>query len=154
MRSQAGSLGTQRMHRGGWEGIKMVWEDLLNGDPISWLLEPSDPGVRYLALRDLVDRSPEDPELGEARRLAHTQGPIAAVLDQMQAAGYWVEPGPGYNPKYRSTVWAIILLAQLGASAAQDERISQACSYLMYHALTSGGQFSASGAPSGPNLRA
>jgi len=23
-------------------------------DPISWLLEPQDPGVRYLALRDLL----------------------------------------------------------------------------------------------------
>lgn len=127
----------------------MVWQELLKGDPISWLLEPNDPGVRYLALRDLVGRSTEDPELVEARRLAHTQGPIAAVLDRMQAEGYWVEPGPGYNPKYRSTVWAIILMAQLGATAAQDDRITQACAYLLDHALTSGGQFSASGAPSG-----
>jgi hypothetical protein len=33
------------------------------------------------------------------------------VVDAMADDGYWVEPGPGYNPKYRSTVWALILLA-------------------------------------------
>jgi hypothetical protein len=41
------------------------------------------------------------------------------------------------------------LLAQLGASAQQDERVAQACSYILDHTLTSSGQFSVSGAPSG-----
>jgi hypothetical protein len=67
----------------------------------------------------------------------------------MDPAGYWVEPGPGYNPKYRSTVWAVLLLAQLGASAAADARVGQACAYLLDHALTANGQFTASGTPSG-----
>jgi hypothetical protein len=67
----------------------------------------------------------------------------------MEEAGYWVEPGPGYNPKYRSTVWAIILLAQLGATVQEDARIAQACHYLLDQALTKGGQFTTSGAPSG-----
>ena len=60
-----------------------------------------------------------------------------------------MKPGPGYNPKYRSTVWSLILLAQLGASASQDERIAQACAYLLEHAFTQGGQFTLSAAPSG-----
>jgi len=64
-------------------------------------------------------------------------------------AGYWVEPGPGYLPKYRSTIWSIQLLAQLGASVEQDPRIAQACAYILDHALAPGGQFTASGAPSG-----
>jgi hypothetical protein len=67
----------------------------------------------------------------------------------MEPAGYWVEPGPGYNPKYRSTVWAIILLAQLGASIREDARLAQACTYLLDQALTQGGQFTTNGAPSG-----
>ena len=65
----------------------------------------------------------------------------------MHPEGYWVEPGPGYNPKYRSTVWSLIMLGQLGASAKYDERISCACRYLLDHALTEYGQFSASGTP-------
>jgi len=67
----------------------------------------------------------------------------------MEEEGYWVKPGPGYLPKYWSTVWAIIMLAQLGATAEQDVRISRACAYVLDHALTAGGQFTTSGAPSG-----
>jgi hypothetical protein len=127
----------------------MPWQDQLKGDSLSWLLEPASPGVRHLALRDLLDRPDDDPELRAARQAAHAEGPIATILAEMDPTGFWVEPGPGYNPKYRSTVWSLLMLAQLGASAAQDERIARACAYVLEHALTAGGQFSASGAPSG-----
>lgn len=116
---------------------------------IDWLLDPANPGVRYLALRDLVGLPAGDEELVVARQVAHTQGPIAAILDKMHPDGYWSEPGPGYNPKYFSTVWSVILLAQLGAVAALDERIQRACAYLLETGLTPHAQFSASGAPSG-----
>lgn len=118
-------------------------------DTLAWLLAPDDPGVRYLALRDLLRRPADDPELCAARRAAYANGPIAAILAEMNSAGYWAAPGPGYNPKYRSTVWSVILLAELGAAIAEDARIARACDYLLEHALTPGGQFSASGAPSG-----
>jgi hypothetical protein len=127
----------------------MSWQDQLNGDAINWLLELDSPGVRYLALRDLLNLGQDDPELIAARRSAHQAGPIAAFLAEMQAGGYWVEPGPGYYPKYRGTVWSLISLAQLGASIAQDEHIGRACSYILDHALTLNGQFSVTGAPSG-----
>lgn len=127
----------------------MSWQQQLNGDSLSWLLESKTPEVRYRALRDLLDCPETDLELSSASQAAHKSGPIATILGAMDKAGYWVEPGPGYNPKYRSTVWAVILLAQLGASANQDKRIAQACAYLLDHALTDGGQFTISGAPSG-----
>jgi hypothetical protein len=126
----------------------MSWQNQLKGDPLSWLLESGSPDVRYLALRDLVDDAKET-DLSSAREAAHQGGPIAAILDHMNENGYWAKDGPGYLPKYRSTVWALILLAQLGASATQDERIALACSYLLDHALTAGGQISMSGTPSG-----
>ena len=125
------------------------WQNQLKGDSLTWLWEAESDTVRYLALRDLLDYSETDPELAASRMLAHEHGPIPAILDEMSPAGYWIEPGPGYNPKYRSTVWAVILLAQLGASLHEDSRIAQACAYLLEHALTDGGQFSASGRPSG-----
>jgi hypothetical protein len=127
----------------------MYWQDQLKGDSLSWLLETETPEVRYLALRDLLDCAATDPELHAACNAAHKEGPIATILAEMDKAGYWVEPGPGYNPKYRSTVWSVILLAQLGASVKEDKRIAQACAYLLDHALTEGGQFTISGAPSG-----
>ena len=127
----------------------MNWKAQLKGDSLHWLLETESPGVRYLALRDLMDASTNSTELKFARQEAHEKGPIASLLAEMHPDGYWVEPGPGYRPKYRSTVWALILLAQLGASADQDERIARACEYVLANTLSSAGRFSISGAPSG-----
>lgn len=126
----------------------MSWQEQLNGDTLSWLLEKDEPGVRYLAMRDLLELAPDDADLISARELAHAEGPISMILDQMDESGYWVKAGPGYNPKYRSSVWSVILLAQLGASMALDKRIEKACQYLFENALTENGQFSVSGTPS------
>jgi hypothetical protein len=129
----------------------MSWKNQLQSDSLPWLLKSENPGVRYLAMRDLLDLPPDDKKLKAARSLAHKDGPIAEVLSHMEEGGYWVKAGPGYNPKYRSTVWALIVLAQLGASAREDKRIGQACKYLLDHALAEGGQITmtSTGAPSG-----
>ncbi len=127
----------------------MSWRDQLNADPLPWLLEPDTPSVRHLAMRDLLDLPSGDSELREARVAAHKEGAIPAILAHMDGVGYWEKPGPGYGPKYRSTVWSVITLAQLGGSASMDERIAKACEYVVTHALTEAGQFTATGAPSG-----
>ena len=127
----------------------MSWQDQLKGDSLSWLLEPESPEVRYLAMRHLLDLPPDDSQLLAARAAAHREGPIAAILAEMDEAGFWVESSSGYYPKYRGTVWSLINLAQLGASAASDERIARACAYLLDHALAPGGQFTVNGMPSG-----
>lgn len=128
----------------------MSWKNQLRSDSLPWLLESENPGVRYLAMRDLFDLSPDDRKLKSARKSAHREGPIVVVLSHMEEEGYWIKAGPGYNPKYRSTVWALILLAQLGANVNEDKRIEQACNYLLDH-MCEGGQFTTttSGAPSG-----
>ncbi|MFH2039266.1 MAG: nitrogen fixation protein NifH [Chloroflexota bacterium] len=127
----------------------MSWEEQLKGETISWLLEENEPGVRYLALRDLLDLPADDVEFVSAQKKAHTEGPIARILSEMDDSGYWVEAGPGYYPKYRGSVWSVLILAQLGASMSLDERIQHACQNLLENALTINGQFSASRAPSG-----
>ena len=127
----------------------MNWQKQLNGDSLTWLLEANSPGVRYLALRDLTDAAVDDSELLAARRVAHLEGPIDKILGKMELEGFWKKAGPGYNPKYWSTVWSIITLGQLGASVASDERIARGCAYILEHTLTSGGQFTTNGAPSG-----
>lgn len=121
----------------------------LSEDVLSWLLEPDDPGIRYLALRDLCNLPPNDPELLAARKIAHENGPIATILAAMHTDGYWEKPGHGYLPKYRSTVWSIITLAQLGAFIGEDDRIAKGCFYLLDHTLAAGDKFSATGPPSG-----
>lgn len=127
----------------------MDWRDSLKGNPLPWLLEPDSPGVRYLVMRDLLDLPAEDPELAAARRLAHEQGPVATILDNMNPGGYWEEHGAGYYPKYRGTVWSLITLALLGARQQDDPRISQSTAYQLDNCLAPGGQISVNGAASG-----
>jgi len=119
------------------------WKKLLKADPTGWLLEPDDPGVRYLALRDIVEV--DDNEIKAAREKAHREGPIARILDNMNPAGYWVRPNNVYVPKCQGTVWSIISLAQMGASIEEDKRIGTACTYLLDHGMAKGGQFSNTG---------
>jgi hypothetical protein len=120
---------------------------MIKENQMQWLLEPGDIGVKYLALRDLLEL--DEKELTAAGKKAHAEGPIAKVLEKMEKEGYWVQPGAGYYPKYRGTVWSIILLSQLGASIEMDKRLVTACSYVLEHALTEGGHFTINGAPSG-----
>jgi hypothetical protein len=67
----------------------------------------------------------------------------------MNEEGYWSKPGAGYNPKYFSSVWSIIMLAQMGANVTMDGRLKPACDYLVSQNLVPGGQFGYNGTPSG-----
>jgi hypothetical protein len=127
----------------------MSIQDSNLADSINDLIHDPDPTIRHLALRQLSDRPANDPELRSVCLQAHQSGPIPKILDHMNPAGFWAAPGAGYNPKYRSGVWSLIQLAQLGAHADADERIPRACAYQLDHSLAPGGQFSSTGAPSG-----
>jgi hypothetical protein len=120
------------------------WRSVLNDDPTPWLLEPDpdNPGVRYFALRDLLDQPEQAPEVQAARAAIMTTGPVPAILDAQYPDGYWVKPGGGYSPKYRSTVWQILFLAELGADPS-DGRVRRGCEYLLDHSVASNGAFSA-----------
>lgn len=123
------------------------WRTRLRGDPLPWLLDEANPGVRHLALRDLVDRPIDDPEVVDARNAAMRTDPIASILAAQEPAGWWDKPGPGYSPKYGGTVWQLIFLDQLGADP-EDERIHLACEYVLAHAQAPTGGFAATGAVS------
>ena len=117
------------------------------GEVQDWLLDPEEPGARYLALKHLASGSPQD--VTSASVEAHRSGPIKTILDAMHPDGFWEEAGPGYLPKYRGTAWSLILLSQLGASIQHDPRIELACEYYLDQAMAEGGQISINGAPSG-----
>jgi hypothetical protein len=122
----------------------MGWQKFLNGDPLPWLLEPDNPSVRYFALTDLLDRPADDPEVMAAKAAINSSFPVKNILDAMYPQGYWVNPGPGYSPKYRSTVWSVIFLDQLGADG-NDPRVRTACEYVLEHTQAPNGGFGCRG---------
>jgi hypothetical protein len=121
----------------------MTWTNVLRGDPLPWLLDPSTPAVRAAALQRLLDRPVDDPEVVAARSAAMATDPIAAILAAQSQEGWWVKPGPGYGPKYTGTVWSLIFLDQLGADPA-DERVQRACEYVLRWSATPTGGFGCS----------
>jgi len=102
--------------------------------------------VRYLALRDLLGRPAHDADLLAARAGAMQSGPAPAILAAQQPEGYWAKPGPGYSPKYRSTLWQILFLAQFGVDGG-DERVRRGVEYAFAHAQTQAGAFACDGTP-------
>jgi len=65
---------------------------------VRWLLEPNQPAVRYLTLRELLRRPPDDPEVS-ATRAAIAHSPLVERIFRHQAAdGYW---GDQENPLLR-----------------------------------------------------
>lgn len=122
----------------------MAWLDQLQADPLPWLLEPdpANPAIRYFALRDLLGRAADDPEVVEAHSAIMTTGPVPVILDAQHPDGYWQQPGGGYR-KYRGTVWQIMLLSELGADST-DERVQHGCEYVLSHSIASNGGFAAS----------
>jgi hypothetical protein len=125
------------------------WKDRLNADPLPWLLErdEANPGVRYFALRDLLDRPADDPEVVAAQADVMRAGPVPAILDAQFPEGYWVKPGPGYSPKYRGTFWSVLFLAQLGADG-RDQRVRRGVEYAFSHAQAENNAFACNGRPS------
>jgi hypothetical protein len=113
-------------------------------DVLPWLLDPAAPAVRHLALRQLLDRPADDPDVLAAGVEAMRSDPIASILAAQDPGGWWVKPGAGYAPKYASTVWSYMFLDQLGASG-DDPRVRAAGAYLIEHAQTANGGFGASG---------
>lgn len=102
----------------------MLWQTLLKGDPTPWLLEKSDPAVRAMTLRQLLDRTSRDVDLREAQQRAMASPPISTILKRERADGSWVGPNL-YQPKYQSTHWQNLLLIEYGADP-NDPRVRRA----------------------------
>ncbi len=112
-------------------------------DPLDWLLEKDkkNPSVRYFALRDLLDLPESDLQVRAARAAIMQSGPVPIILDAQEINGSWVKDGSGYSPKYRATVWSLLILAELGADP-DEARIRKGCEYHLDHSLAKNGAFS------------
>ncbi len=109
------------------------WSQHLRGDPLPWLLEDDNPSVRYFALRDLLGRPTDDPDMVGARSSIMASKPVREILDAQYPEGYWVKPGRGYSPKYRATVWQVMFLADVGATSS--EAVDRGCRFVLEHSL-------------------
>lgn len=105
-----------------------------------WLLEPENPSVRYLTLKNLCDSSNE--ELALAKRQIMEEGLVPKILSKQNEDGSFYAPEKFYTNKYKGTVWTLLTLAELHADK-DNLQIKKACEYILnYSQDKSSGGFS------------
>lgn len=106
------------------------WKSMLKADPTGWLLEKDNPSVRYFTLTDILGKAENDSEVREAKNEIMKVGTVPKILAKQSNEGYWETPKKFYTPKYKGTVWQLIILAELGADG-KNERIRKACEFIL-----------------------
>ena len=105
------------------------WRSLLKADPTDWLLEESNPSVRYFALRDLLDLPEDDCRVQNAKLMIMQTGTVPKILTKQREESYIKNFPSFYTFKYKGLVWSLITLAELGATP--DTQIKEQCEYLL-----------------------
>lgn len=116
---------------------------MLSDSVLRWLLEESQPSVRYHTLIDLLDRREDDPEVRAARARISRTGWAGEILERQGPNGFWERREPRtlkeylfflWFPEFSSTIWNAIVLADLGLTSA-DPRIRKTADRLFEYKL-------------------
>ncbi|MDG6902425.1 MAG: hypothetical protein JRM80_10780 [Nitrososphaerota archaeon] len=86
----------------------------MKAQALQWLLEPSNPAVRYLTLTDIMRKSPGAREAKAARKDVMSYPPVADLKSSQGKRGYWLPEDESYNPKFTATIWQLMLLGEMG----------------------------------------
>jgi GNAT superfamily N-acetyltransferase len=97
---------------------------------LGWLLQARTPTTRYWTLRDLLERPETDAELQDARLAMVHEGPIPAILANQGESGSWSGERSYYTPKYTSSHWSMLLLAELDADG-EDPRLVRGAQFML-----------------------
>jgi hypothetical protein len=113
-----------------------------------WLLGKDQPSVRFLALKELLERPEDDTEVAEAKEQITERGWAADILAKQDKEGWWASREKAYVPKYLSTNWMVLVLSDLGLSN-DDPRIAKAVSWWVRRLATKDGGFAGDGSKRG-----
>ncbi len=106
------------------------WRDYTDDVVLSWLLEPSYPSIRRLALMHLLDTPAQDRQVSSACASILREPPAAEILALQRPDGSWLAEENAYAPMYKSTVWQVIFLAELAADG-RDKRIQRGVEHVL-----------------------
>lgn len=112
---------------------------------LPWLLEESQPSIRYRTLVELLHREPSDPDVRQARAQIPRVGWAADLLSGNGPGGAWPPEGKLYHPKYVSGLWRLLVLSDLGVTR-DDPRLAPVAERWMAEYHRPDGGFWASGA--------
>jgi hypothetical protein len=101
---------------------------------MDWLLDDQQPSVVYHVLKDVLGEDDGDERVKRALAAMPKRGWAAELLADQHPGGYWESEDDLYRPKFQATIWKLIILADLGMTAA-DEKVRKACGLFLerYH---------------------
>jgi hypothetical protein len=106
---------------------------------IDWLLEESDPSIRYRTLTELLGEDPDSAEVRESKRRIPVSKPVVSILSQMHPEGYWLQKNPRTGEvvgdgvlygAFATTHYCLAYLAELGMRRDHPELARAADRYL------------------------
>ena len=110
---------------------------VLDRSVVKWLLEDNNPSIRYLTLTKLLGKSPRSREAVETRERIPEWEPVRKILARQKRNGGWDDSRTWYIPKYKSTVWQLLILSQTGIDPATP-RVRKMCEYAFRFQMPSG----------------
>jgi hypothetical protein len=124
------------IERGIFLGETMAnWKSLLNDDPTEWLLEETNPHVRYFALRWLLGKPEGNTVVAKTRQAIAESAPITKIAERQRPQGYW-----GSDPRpLHGTQGLLMLLLWLGAPPS--DTIRRAMDYQIDGCLSENGAY-------------
>jgi len=87
---------------------------------LDWLLDPSDPSVRYHTILKLEGIDKDAPEAQNARKAIMDPPLVKEILSKQTPGGYWGTEENLYLPKYTATTHTLLILAELGATRTPE----------------------------------
>ncbi|NHJ39331.1 MAG: hypothetical protein FK731_04805 [Asgard group archaeon] len=115
----------------------------INQDVIDWLLEDTNPPVKYLTLTKLLDQSEND-EIKEIKNKINTYKPITEILQNQIENTFWFDKHKKHNyKKYLGTYWQLIFLSEMHAQ--RNKQIENAIEHIFSTGQPKDGGFSYDG---------
>ncbi len=114
------------------------WQKSLNGDPLSWLLDPENPSVRYWTLIDILDHPVSSAEVQESNAAISDQPLVKELFTLQRPEGYWGDETKPHSAQGAVTV--LTLLHMLGVTP--DKFTTAGCDSMLKFSQHENGGFS------------
>jgi hypothetical protein len=99
-------------------------------DRMTWLLESESPSIVHQAQRDLRPPRTTPREIQNSKKRIMQAGAAPAIFSRQSKGGNWKIDRGYYGPKFYSTHWSMVLLAELGADG-RDSRFQRGVDYML-----------------------
>ena len=93
----------------------MKWVEFVGEGVIDWLLESSDPSIRFWALQHLKDMDMDHPDVVATQKAIMKSLCIETILSAQELEGHWGSADNMYLPKYSASTHSLLIMAELGA---------------------------------------